>query len=694
MERIRLMKDSHRLRSAEEKKRRTGAPTRTTRSEKRGEEDNLGDSFNSTMSRASLWDKVTDPRKRVSWQGPARYSGYNTSTTAEYESAHSGTSHAQQTSDASIPIRTASTQRMAYSQKRSSSSKDVHAATVTGSTNRRTLLFELASDNEDESGAPPPPLACDEVVGNVAASLLRKVEDEAVSSPLSEKRSSKGSESDNNNTTNTTTNNSSRADSDSDNSSTHSHLLAHPSLLAQCITPGSGGGSLPFVPACLHSSLEEDHHPNPFTEPTQTAHASEEYRSLQHFLKKEFIEVEEAYVAALDLACEEYLRPLMAVPGLQGTIVNDVLGSLYNIKACNVMFLKELRETAGRQASDTSKFPYSEVDFGPACLNHMRTFRSIASYFALYEQFCTFAHKCDSVDLLADTTKRGKRLSLDPCAEIPDESLLAEGMRAFNDVTKEVQERIEASHEESSQDYSILGLLVRPIQMLARYRTILQRLVDSTHETEHGYALLQEACLEAIGVCNYCNQRKREHDGALMVTEVEKKWSLTGLAGNGRHWIMDAELAILVESSGAAVETPVRSPLAIPLPAVVRRLHKCVVFLFNNLLLCIYAKERGEALLPESPVADKVYLAVDVHSIASIRPDISPPTLAQLETTEGEAPPTAHRTLSVRERGDFSIDLVFPTEAQKNLWYETLKGVTLKQRDPKQRSVIGLDLHD
>ena len=494
--------------------------------------------------------------------------------------------------------------------------------------------------------------------------------------------------------------------------------------------------------------------------------ANLEYRSLLHFIKKEFVDVEEAYLKALDSVCANYLSPLLGMPLVQDIpIVNSMLGSLYNIKACNELFLQELKAvvaaaaalegghddddadsgcdggssfSAGSQgAAPEDPYPYAGLDFGPACLNHMRTFRTLATYFALYEEFCHFVHGCESAHAAHASTKRSLLRASAACGE-------AGGKVEFISFVRRTQAALEKEQEgqEIQHDVSILGLLVRPIQMLAKYRMLLQRLVNSTKESEAGYAHLVKASEEATGVCNYCNQRKIEMDGEQVVAGLEKKWSLSGLSRQGRFWVMDSEMGVLLPVTILPPGDVEEDSPGIP----ARMVRGCVLFLFNDMLLCVYSTHDDE-VTPASPTNSKVFVALDLSDISAIRPDIPADRLQELvrvdstgdvlvpaaeeeagaaadptseeycmfppstasrvlaaKAREGVlvadpsfARPSPHTTLSISSR-HATLDLILPTESLKNLWYETLKTTLSSSRERmnalRKRSVLGVDLSD
>eukprot|EP00754_Rhynchopus_humris_P007747 Rhum_TRINITY_DN13548_c0_g1::Rhum_TRINITY_DN13548_c0_g1_i1::g.61440::m.61440 len=506
--------------------------------------------------------------------------------------------------------------------------------------------------------------------------------------------------------------------------------------------------------------------------------ANLEYRSLLHFIKKEFVDVEEAYLKALDSVCANYLSPLLSMPLVQDIpIVNSMLGSLYNIKACNELFLQELKAvvaaaaapeggddnneddadsgcdggssfSAGSQgAAPEDPYPYAGLDFGPACLNHMRTFRTLATYFALYEEFCHFVHGCESVHAAHASTKRSLLRTSAASSAAKGE---VGGKVEFISFVRRTQAALEKEQDgqEIQHDVSILGLLVRPIQMLAKYRMLLQRLVNSTKESEAGYAHLVKASEEATGVCNYCNQRKIEMDGEQVVAGLEKKWSLSGLSRQGRFWVMDSEMGVLLPVTILPPGDVEEDSPGIP----ARMVRGCVLFLFNDMLLCVYSTHDDE-VTPASPTNSKVFVALDLSEISAIRPDIPADRLQELvrvdntgdvlvpaaeeeaggaaaagaaaadlsssycmfppstasrvlaaKAREGVlvadpsfARPSPHTTLSISSR-HATLDLILPTESLKNLWYETLKTSLSSSRERmnalRKRSVLGVDLSD
>ncbi|KAJ9453470.1 Guanine exchange factor for Rac 30 [Diplonema papillatum] len=372
--------------------------------------------------------------------------------------------------------------------------------------------------------------------------------------------------------------------------------------------------------------------------------ADQQYRALLNFLKKEFIEVEENYVRALDQAISAYLTPLLTNEILPHKIVNEIFGSLYNIKAVNGTFLQELKKAVSQHQERTrNEDDFSGVDFGPACKNHLRAFRILTPYFKLYEDF--IAHVTD----------------LPPAKKY-----------AYDTFTHNAAMELEAQCEEEGrsglQDLSIMSLLVRPIQMLAQYRTIFQRLVDSTRSSEPGFDLLKDALREATSVCNYCNQRKVESDGTVMLAAIEQKWEFTNLARPGRYWVMDGEMERLASRG--------------------RSMTRCVVFLFNDLLVCVD--------LPNKPVQEGKRRVIKLEIDDDINIDSKLPS--DLRNSSGR-PLEPGRCLSVGRQHSWYLVLILPSDTLKSLWHEALRNVqgNLKRRTKcrtRHRSTIGLDLND
>eukprot|EP00755_Sulcionema_specki_P031725 Sspe_Gene.97207::Locus_70832_Transcript_2_2_Confidence_0.667_Length_1904::g.97207::m.97207 len=280
---------------------------------------------------------------------------------------------------------------------------------------------------------------------------------------------------------------------------------------------------LPSPPEEIRASDEED---------------DEAYRSRLHFLKKEFLSLEEKYVEGLNLVSSYYLEPMKEKGFDTGnSIVEEMFGSLLNIKACNVTFLNSLRE-AVEEGGDGCDL--SEVNFGPALQSHLPLLRLYTSYINGY----------DALDKFFEQRTRGER----------DEALTA-----FLDSTQRTLETMQGRGD--NRDVSLFGLLVTPIQQLMRYRLILERLIQNTRSSAPGFNLLKEAHVEVSNVCAFCNQRKKESDGLQRVIEIQEEWGFAGLAKPGRYWIMETDMEKLARRG--------------------RGTDRVKVFLFNDLLLCV-----------------------------------------------------------------------------------------------------------
>ena len=354
--------------------------------------------------------------------------------------------------------------------------------------------------------------------------------------------------------------------------------------------------------------------------------------ALLHFLKKEFVDVQRSHVVALETVCEEYLKPLLSNEAPK--IIHSLSGQLYNIMACNMIFLKELEGEVTTYQRLNSTLDLSGVDFGPPCMSHMRTFRMLASYFTLFEEFNKFL---DS---------------------LPVGSPIASH---FDSVCHELEKK-----NKCNTDCSLTSFLVRPIQMLAKYRTILQRLVDNTPVNTPHFQSLEAALTEATDVCSYCNQRKTETDGQHMVAELEKKWGIRGLSKKGRYWLMDAEMEKVTRKGQATTS--------------------CNLFLFNDLLVCIRYKRPGDD-------SSRRVFSLPMSDVISIKSSIPEELLSPLPVR-----PNDHRCLSITAQS-FTLALILPNDALRTLWFETLRNVHTQamrkaQFGTRKRSTIGIDLND
>ena len=114
-----------------------------------------------------------------------------------------------------------------------------------------------------------------------------------------------------------------------------------------------------------------------------------------------------------------------------------------------------------------------------------------------------------------------------------------------------------------SRDTSLWGYLITPIQRLVQYRVLLMQLARYVSDER-----LDESIREISSVLEYCNQKKKESDGAQKVSEVQIRHNIPDLVKPGRYLIMEEELTRL---SGGTYKPS----------------GACRVYLFNDLFLSV-----------------------------------------------------------------------------------------------------------
>ena len=241
---------------------------------------------------------------------------------------------------------------------------------------------------------------------------------------------------------------------------------------------------------------------------------------------------EETYHECLKCLYEYYLCPVAQRKLTYDGLMLSLTGNVVIIQGCtqNIRAALDLACQAVSAKKDKDDFYLADVDVGAVFLPQLPHLRMYSEYINQYDQ----------VD---------KRL-----AELRTEN------GRFHDFLLTQEQRL----SRGDRDLAFQALLITPIQRMTRYRLFFQMLVN--HLEGHPFHASAVTCKQGIDkVCTYLNETKRLSDAVSRVVEVEVRFN-TSLAEPGRYYIADAQMG-KVTLAGNDV-TP------------------CVVFLFNNILMC------------------------------------------------------------------------------------------------------------
>jgi len=139
--------------------------------------------------------------------------------------------------------------------------------------------------------------------------------------------------------------------------------------------------------------------------------------------------------------------------------------------------------------------------------------------------------------------------------------------------------------KKKSHDLEHRGLedfLIRPVQRIPRYFLLLQDLVQHTSTDHPDYANLDLATQKVQAVAEYMNEKKREAENIMKVTEIQEmiEGDCEPLAQPHRRFVKESQLQEV--TSGTA------------------RKHGVVVFLFNDLM--VVTRSQGSSFLSRSKI--------------------------------------------------------------------------------------------
>lgn len=175
-------------------------------------------------------------------------------------------------------------------------------------------------------------------------------------------------------------------------------------------------------------------------------------------------------------------------------------------------------------------------------------FLQIAGYLKIYSQYVS--HYNEAMRVLTECKKQ----------------------KPFRKFLDELKKKSHDLEHRGLEDY-----LIRPVQRIPRYHLLLQDLVRHTTPDHPDYANLHAASQKVQAVAEYMNEKKREAENIMKVTEIQEMidGEFEPLARPHRRFIKESQLQEVTKGT--------------------TRKHNVVVFLFNDLL--VITKPQGSSLL-------------------------------------------------------------------------------------------------
>jgi hypothetical protein len=323
------------------------------------------------------------------------------------------------------------------------------------------------------------------------------------------------------------------------------------------------------------------------------------------------------YVEHLEFLFKQVLQPLRAAlesgnPILSDNEIRAVFSETEVLLNYNRLLLVQLEERVGKWNVHQ-------------CLGDI--FLQIAGFLKIYSQYCS--HYSEAMRVLGECKKY-------------------KNFRKFLDDLKKKSHDLE---HRGLEDF-----LIRPVQRIPRYFLLLQDLVRHTSSDHPDYANLASAAQKVQAVAEYMNDKKREAENIMKVTEIQEmiEGDCEPLAQPHRRYVREAQMQEV--SNGTA------------------RKHAVVVFLFNDLM--IVTKSQGSSFLSRSKVPRLVFNASYRLVGASV---------SALEDTAG----FQHAFVFTRVVSRRSITLLASSREMRDEWVASIeaeiKEATQQEREQDKR---------
>eukprot|EP01112_Ceratiomyxa_fruticulosa_P009029 TRINITY_DN234_c0_g3_i1.p1 TRINITY_DN234_c0_g3~~TRINITY_DN234_c0_g3_i1.p1 ORF type:complete len:784 (+),score=187.98 TRINITY_DN234_c0_g3_i1:333-2684(+) len=254
---------------------------------------------------------------------------------------------------------------------------------------------------------------------------------------------------------------------------------------------------------------------------------------------QEILSTEKTYISSLTWVKNNVLTPLRNAIDSHTPIIEDnelrvIFSNLEIILSYNQILLEQLESRVGNWT------PHQLLG---------DIFLQIASYLKIYSQYCSNYN--DALKTLLDCKKQPKFAKFLDDLKKKNESLLLTGL----------------------EDY-----LIRPVQRIPRYNLLLLDLVKHTTPDHPDYANLANAEKKVKSVAEHMNEKKREFENIMKVTEIQEtiEGNSEPLARPHRRFVLEGEfyelpLPVEGKKSGTFKKLELLKPLC--------------VFLFNDIFL-------------------------------------------------------------------------------------------------------------
>lgn len=257
----------------------------------------------------------------------------------------------------------------------------------------------------------------------------------------------------------------------------------------------------------------------------------------------EILSTERVYVEHLEFLFKNILLPLRAAAESNSPIISEneiraIFNETESLLNYNRLLLEKLEQRVGKWNVHQ-------------CLGDI--FLQIVSFLKIYTRYCS--HYSEAMRVLNECKKYSK----------------------FKKFLDEVKKKSHDLEHRGLEDF-----LIRPVQRIPRYYMLLQDLVRHTGTDHPDYANLDAAAQKVQAVAEYMNEKKREAENIMKVTEIQEmiEGDCEPLAQPHRRYVKEAQFQEV--STGTT------------------RKHAVVVFLFNDLM--IVTKAQGSSFLSRNKV--------------------------------------------------------------------------------------------
>jgi len=244
-----------------------------------------------------------------------------------------------------------------------------------------------------------------------------------------------------------------------------------------------------------------------------------------------------------------------------------------------------------------------------------------------------------------------------------------EAMRVLTECKKQSRfKKFIEDLKKKSHDIEHRGLedfLIRPVQRIPRYFLLLQDLVRHTSSDHPDYANLAAAAQKVQAIAEYMNEKKREAENIMKVTEIQEmiEGDCETLAKPHRRFVKESQLQEVTKGT-------VKKQAA-------------VVFLFNDLL--IITRPQGSSFLSRNKTQKLLF-------VSSFK--LSGSQVVALDDTPGIENPFQNGFVFVRNASKRSITLLAATRELRDEWVASIEaeitGATRQEVEQDKRITSGV----